>query len=166
MTVPLSSGSSTGAPAGAGPVVIRPYRVRWVAWVAAFVLLATMTAVAVVLRESATGVYFRTADQVSLIVLGGFMAAGVLLLTLARVRADETGVEVRNLLITRRVPWSEVLEIGFPDGERWARLELPDDEYLPMSAIQLVDGQRAVAAMDRLRALHRRAGQARPDDGR
>ncbi|MDT7559779.1 MAG: hypothetical protein QOI68_4249, partial [Pseudonocardiales bacterium] len=74
--------------------------------------------------------------------------------TLARVRADADGVEVRNLLITRYLPWSEVLEVSFPDGARWARLELPDDEYLPVSAIQLVDGQRAVTAIGELRALH------------
>jgi hypothetical protein len=135
-------------------LVIRPVRVRWVAWIAALVLVGVMTGVAVVLRQSATGVYFRTADQVALVLLGVFMAAGVLLLTLARVRADDTGIEVRNLLSTRRLPWTEVLAVGFPDGQRWARLELPDDEYLPMTAIQLVDGRRAVAAMDRLRALH------------
>jgi hypothetical protein len=85
------------------------------------------------------------------------MALGILTLTLARVRADVHGVEVRNLLLTRVVPWSEVLEVRFPDGARWARLELPDDEYLPLSAIQLVDGQRAVRAIAALRELHSRA---------
>ncbi|WP_051341251.1 PH domain-containing protein [Pseudonocardia spinosispora] len=137
-----------------GRIEIRPLRVRWVAWISAIVLVAAMTTVAVLLRTESTGVYFRTADQVAIVLLGVLIALGVLVLTLARVRADENGVEVRNLLITRTVPWSEVLEVRFPDGERWARLELPDDEYLPVSAIQLVDGQRAVAAMARLRALH------------
>jgi hypothetical protein len=138
-------------------LVIRPVRVRWVAWIAALILVGVMTGVAIVLRQSTTGVYFRTADQVALVLLGVFMAAGVLLLTLARVRADEAGVEVRNVLITRRLPWTEVLAVSFPDGQRWARLELPDDEYLSLTAIQLVDGRHAVVAMDRLRALHRAA---------
>jgi hypothetical protein len=82
------------------------------------------------------------------------MAVGVLLPAYASATADDQGVRVRNLLITRFVPWSEILEIGFPHGARWARLELPYDEYLPLSAIQLVDGRRAVAAMDQLRELH------------
>jgi len=99
-------------------------------------------------------VYFRTADQVAMVLLGLLMALGILTLTLARVRADADGVEVRNLVITRWLPWSEVLEVSFPAGSRWARLELPDDEYLPVSAIQLVDGQRAVTAISQLRALH------------
>lgn len=137
-----------------GKIEIRPLRVRWVAWISAILLVAAMTTVAVLLRTVSTGVYFRTADQVAIVLLGVLIALGVLVLTLARVRADENGVEVRNLLITRTVSWSDVLEVRFPDGERWARLELPDDEYLPVSAIQLVDGQRAVAAMARLRALH------------
>src|SRR5882757_7950653 len=133
-------------------LVIRPWRVRWVAWIAAVVLFVVMTAVAVALRSVSTGVYFHTDDQVAMVLLGLFMSLGVLSLTLARVRADADGVEVRNLLITRYLPWSEVLEVSFPAGSRWARLELPDDEYLPVSAIQLVDGQRAVTAIGELRA--------------
>jgi Bacterial PH domain len=135
-------------------LVIRPLRVRWVAWVAAVVLFMVMTAIAVALRSVSTGVYFHTDDQVAMVLLGLLISLGVLSLTLARARADADGVEVRNLLITRYLPWSEVLEVSFPDGARWARLELPDDEYLPVSAIQLVDGQRAVTAIGELRALH------------
>lgn len=138
------------------PLVIRPWRVRWVAWICAVGLFVAMTAIAVLLRRVSTGVYFHTDDQVAMVVLGLLMALGILTLTLARVRADAYGVEVRNLLLTRVVPWSQVLEVRFPDGARWARLELPDDEYLPLSAIQLVDGQRAVRAIAELRNLHSR----------
>ena len=134
--------------------VFRPYRARWVAWIAAIVLVAVMTSVALALRSVSTGVYFRSDDQVALVLLGGLMGLAMLVPAYALVRADAEGVRVRNLLITRFVPWSEVLEVGFPYGSRWARLELPYDEYLPVSAIQLVDGKRAVAAMNRLRALH------------
>lgn len=144
------------------PLVIRPRRVVWVAWIAAVLLLGAMVAVAVVLRTESTGVYFRFADQVAMVLLGVFMALGVLSLTLARVRADAEGVEVRNLLITRRMPWSAVLAVNFPEGARWARLELPDDEYLPLSAIQLVDGQHAVSAITALRELHAAHGPATP----
>ncbi|HEX4248803.1 MAG TPA: PH domain-containing protein [Pseudonocardia sp.] len=137
-------------------LVIRPRRVRWVAWIAAVALFAVMTVIAVVLRTVSTGIYFRTDDQVAMVLLGLLLSLGILTLTLARVRAYADGVEVRNLLIARRLPWSEVLEVSFPDGSRWARLELADDEYLPVSAIQLVDGQYAVTAIGQLRALHAR----------
>jgi len=47
--------------------------------------------------------------------------------------------------------------VAFPDGASWARLDLPDDEYLPVLAIQAVDGQRAVEGITQVRALHARS---------
>jgi Bacterial PH domain len=152
-------GESGGAPAA---LVIRPLRVRWLAWISAVIVFGVMTASAVLLRTVSTGVYFRPADQVAMVLLGLLMALGMLTPTLARVRADAHGVEVRNLLVTRRLAWSRVLAVSFPDGARWARLELPDDEYLPVTAVQLVDGARAVTAMCRLRALHAAAQRRSP----
>ena len=63
------------------------------------------------------------------------------------------GVAVRNLLGYRLIPWSEVVGVSFPPGARWARVDLPDDEYVPLMAIQSVDKERAVDAMDKVRAL-------------
>jgi hypothetical protein len=99
-------------------------------------------------------VYFRFADQVAVVLLGLLIAAGVLLLARPRVRADADGIEVRNILTTHRYPWRDVVRVAFPDGASWARLDLPDDEYVPVLAIQAVDGQRAVEAVRRVRALH------------
>jgi Bacterial PH domain len=53
-----------------------------------------------------------------------------------------------------------VLAVTFPDGASWARLDLPDDEYVPVLAVQAVDGTRAVTAMRQLRALHAAARPA------
>jgi hypothetical protein len=46
-----------------------------------------------------------------------------------------------------------VVDVSFPIGARWARVDLPDDEYVPVMAIQSVDKERAVDAMDTVRAL-------------
>lgn len=43
--------------------------------------------------------------------------------------------------------------MSFHEGARWARLDLPDDEYVAVMAIQAVDKARAVESMDRVRAL-------------
>ena len=67
---------------------------------------------------------------------------------------------VRNLFGYRLFPWSEVVGVSFHPGARWARLDLPDDEYIAVMAIQAVDKDRAVESMDRLRAVLRRY---RPD---
>ncbi len=124
------------------------------AWVAAVAFVAVMVVAAVLLRTVSTGVYFRLADQIALVVLGLLFAAGALLFARPRVRADADGVEVRNLVTTHRFRWELVLAVSFPDGAAWARLELPDDEYVPMMAIQAVDRDRAVTAIRALRAAH------------
>jgi Bacterial PH domain len=140
------------------PVVLRPRKVLIAAWVGAVVIVVLFVVIAIVLRTSGTGVFFRTADQVSLLVVGFFIAGGVLLLARPRVIADAEGIEVRNVLLSRRIPWELVERVAFPDGASWARLDLPDDEYLPVLAIQAVDGARAVEGIRKVRALHAAAG--------
>ncbi|MGH3585724.1 MAG: PH domain-containing protein [Pseudonocardia sp.] len=138
-------------------VVVRPRKLLISAWVGAVLIVGLFTAIAVVLRSTYTGVYFRLADQIAVVLLGLFIAGGLLLLARPRVRADAEGIEVRNILVTRHLPWEVVLRVAFPDGASWARLDLPDDEYLAVLAIQAVDGRRAVAAITALRELHARS---------
>lgn len=135
-------------------VVARPRKMLIVAWAGAVMIAGLFTVLAVFLRTADTGVYFRFADQVALTLLGLFIAGGLLLLARPRVRADADGVEVRNILVTHRYAWRDVVRVAFPDGASWARLDLPDDEYVAVLAIQAVDGMRAVAAITRLRELH------------
>ena len=135
-------------------VVVRPRKVSIVAWAGAVAIVVLFVVVAVVLRNSDTGVRFRAADQVSLVLLGVFIAGGLLLLARPRVIADADGIEVRNVLFNRRFPWELVRRVAFPDGASWARLDLPDDEYVAVLAIQAVDGARAVDAIRKVRALH------------
>ena len=151
------------APPGdpAGPVlVLRPRRTLVVAWGCAVPIVVVFTVVAVLLPHSDTGVHFRLADQVAIVLLGLLIAAGILLLARPRVRADARGVEVRNVGLPRYLPWTQVLAVAFPDGASWARLDLPHDEYLAVMAVQAVDGQHAVAGIRRLRALHAAARRA------
>jgi len=138
----------------AAVVVLRPRKVLIAAWAGAVLTVTFFTAIALVLRNSPTGVFFRLADQVALIVMGLFVAGGALLLARPRVRADTDGIEVRNVLGTRHFPWAVVERVAFPDGASWARLDLPDDEYIAVLAIQAVDGSRAVDGIRKIRALH------------
>ena len=77
-----------------------------------------------------------------------------------RLRVGPGGLSVRNLLGDRLVRWPEVVGVSFPPGSRWARIDLPDDEYIPLMAVQAVDKQRAVDAMDTVRSL---LARYRPD---
>ncbi|WP_253885280.1 PH domain-containing protein [Actinokineospora diospyrosa] len=121
----------------------------------AVVFIGVFVVVAVLLRGSGTGVYFQVSDQVAMVGIGVLLAAGVLWLTWPKVTADEAGITVRNLLGRTNYPWTAVVAISFPDGAAWARLELPDDEYVPVMAVQSIDGARAVEAIRELRRLHR-----------
>ncbi|XVV07995.1 PH domain-containing protein [Actinosynnema sp. CA-248983] len=138
-------------------VEFRPRKIRTVAIVSAVFLVVVFTIVGLLLGDTPTGVIFRTSDQVAMIVLGVLLACGVLLLTRPRVRADESGVEVRNVITAHRFEWAEVLHVSFPDGASWARLELADDEYVSIMAVQAVDREHAVAAVRALRELHKSA---------
>jgi len=138
-------------------LVIRPRRAMIMCSVLAVALLAVFIVVAVLLRNGDTGVRFQRSDRAAMVGIGILLAAGVMLFSIARVRADAEGIEVRNVLVTRRFAWSDVLSVSFPDGASWARLELPDDEYHAVMAIQAVDRDRAVEAVRALRKLHRAA---------
>ena len=151
-------------------VDVRPRKARWIAIVLAVILVSVCSLAAAMLRETDTGVYFRSSDQVAMVLLGCFLGAASLLYARPRVRADADGVYVRNLVGTHRLPWALVLRVSFPDGASWARLELPDDEYLAVMAIQATDKEHAVRAIHALRALHHRhapvvAPDPRPPDG-
>jgi PH (Pleckstrin Homology) domain-containing protein len=136
-------------------LVARPRKLRLYTSIVAAVFVGVFVVVALFLKDSKTGVHFATSDQVAMVGIGLLLAAAVLWPTWPRVRADEEGVEVRNLLGARRFSWTDVRQLSFPDKAWWARLELPGDEYVPMLAIQALDGERAVTAMRELRRLHR-----------
>jgi hypothetical protein len=151
-------GAPTGSRTGEDRVVvIRPRRATWMSGAVAVVLLVVFAVVALLLRSSRTGVIFEVSDQVAMMGVGVILAGGALLFATPRVRADPSGVEVRNVLVGRKFAWREVLSVSFPDGASFARLELPDDEYYGMLAIQAVDRERAVEAVRALRRLHKRA---------
>ena len=141
-------------------VELRPHRTPLFAYAAAFLIAILLIVVGLLLKTKSSGVIFQTSDQVAMAVLGLIIAGGVLLFARPRLRVGPQGISVRNLLGDRLVPWSEVVGVSFPAGHRWARVDLPDDEYIPVMAIQAVDKDRAVDAMDTVRSL---LARYRPD---
>jgi hypothetical protein len=89
----------------------------------------------------------------------GFVVIAVLigwvLYRLASVAAvpSESGLVVRNLLITRPLEWAEVIGIRFGSGDAWVLLDLSDGDTLAVMAIQRADGQRSQAEAERLATL-------------
>ena len=147
-------------PHGDWDAELRPHLTPYFAYGGAFILVAVHVAIGLLLKMEYSGVVFQTADQVAMAGLGVVLAGLVLLFARPRLRVGPAGLSVRNLLGDRLVPWSALVDVSFPVGARWARIDLPDDEYIPLMAIQSVDKERAVAAMDTVRAMLKRY---RPD---
>jgi hypothetical protein len=163
----------TSTPAGcdrlAGVTVsARPRKATRVAWVLAVVVVAIFTAVATALHgatDSGKGV-FQTSDQVAMIGLGLLGALGILAFTRPRVRADERGIHIRNVIGAYDLPWEVVRSIQFRKGSPWAHLELQDDDVVALMAVQAADKGQAVDTVRALRALlaAHRARQPVPGD--
>ncbi len=132
---------------------MRPRRAVRTAWIVAVLLAAFFIVGGILLRTGSTGVEFRLADQIAMIGIGLIAAAAVLLLTRPRLRAGARGVSVRNILGDNEFPWEYIRGVSFPDRKSWARLELVDDDYVPLLAIRSNDKRYAAAALDRLREL-------------
>ena len=144
-------------------IEVRPHLTPYFAYGAAVLIVAAHVTVALLLKVGTSGVVFQTADQVAMAGLGVVLGAAALLFTRPRLRVGAAGVAVRNVGGERLIPWPAVRGVSFPVGARWARLDLPDDEYIPVMAIQAVDKERAVAAMDAVRDLVARYRQPREE---
>ena len=126
------------------------------------VVFGVMLVVAVTLPSSSTGVVaFGPADQVAIAGLGLILAVGIALLGRSRVDADAGGVRVRNVVFTRELSWRAVRAVRFDRKSPWASLSLENGDEMAVLAVQAVDREHAVRAVEGLRALH---AAARADD--
>lgn len=68
-------------------------------------------------------------------------------------RVDESGITVRNLMVSRRLAWPEIVSVRFGNGRPWVQLDLADGDTLAVMGIQRADGPRADAEARRLATL-------------
>lgn len=131
-----------------------PRRLTVVCRAVATVVVAVFGVVSLLLPRGASGGQrFGVVDQVLFFTLGLLVAGGVLAFTRARVRADEHGVWVRNVVRERFFPWAVVVDVALPDGAPWAQLHLHDDQSVALLALQANDGDTAADAVVVLRRL-------------
>jgi hypothetical protein len=128
----------------------------------ALVVVAVMVFVAASLKETTnTVVTYRTSDQVAMVGLGLVLAAGILFLGRSRVDADADGVHVRNIVVHHQLPWQAVRAVRFDRKSAWASLLLENGDEISLLAVQAVDKEYAVRAVEGLRALR---AEARAND--
>jgi cytochrome c biogenesis protein CcdA len=136
---------------------------RLVLALAGAVVVAVMVVVAAGLKETTnTVVTYRTSDQFAMVGLGLVIAAGLLFLGRSRVDADATGVRVRNVVVHHELPWQAVRAVRFERKSAWASLLLENGDEVSLLAVQAVDGEHAVRAVEGLRALRTAARASDP----
>jgi hypothetical protein len=90
---------------------------------------------------------------VSVACLGVLAGAGFLWLGRSRVDADADGIRWRNVAISHELPWTAVRSVRFDRKSPWATLLLRNQDEVALFAVQAVDRERAVAAVEGMRAL-------------
>ena len=134
----------------------RPFRSRrgrLVATVMAVLSLVVFGAVAVLLPSNAGLTTWQPADRV---LVGGIgVVIALVCWRYATIRAVPSldGLLVRNLVATRTVAWSQVIDVEFGGGAPWVTLELDDTDTLAVMAIQRADGASSRAEAQRLADL-------------
>lgn len=93
------------------------------------------------------------ADRLMLFLMGALIAA--FLGRFAGIRAVPTreGLVVRNLFLTRRLAWADIVRMQFGGGAPWASLDTVDADTVPVMALQKADGELGRREAARLAAL-------------
>jgi len=150
--------------------VMRPQRGRVVAIaLAAVVFLAfTYAAVTVPGRDRQKGDW-SLMDRGLIFVLGAAIAWFIWRFATIKAVPSPTGIVVRNLLITRRLTWPEIVRMQFGGGAPWASLDLYDADTVAVMATQKADGAHGRTLAGRLAALvhvHSSAPEPEPREPR
>jgi hypothetical protein len=146
--------------------VARPRRVRMIAIIAS-IALCVIAAIGWLLLPAEIRTQFPLTHRLALLVILAFPIAIMAILASSYVRADESGLKIRNALRTHLVPWERVHKILLRPGDPWAQLLLKpvdgrlfeadlDADKRQLMGIQAVDGALATAAVNELRVRHRR----------
>ena len=80
------------------------------------------------------------------------------------VRAGPTreSLTVRNLFLSREVPWRSIVDVRFSGGDPWLTVELDDTDTLAVMAIQKADAEWGRSEASRLAALVQALGPPAP----
>ena len=98
-------------------------------------------------------------------VLSGLAIAGFLWRYAAIQATPSTGgLVIRNLFMTRRLEWTQIVRVQFGGGAPWVTLDLDDTDTVAVMAIQKADGAAGRADAARLSALVQvHSGTPRPE---
>jgi hypothetical protein len=140
----------------------RPRRGRTVALGFAAGTLVVFGVIAVLLPSPSGGVGWTVGDRFFFFSVGLVMA--FVMWRFASIRAVPTreSLTVRNLFLSREVPWQSIVDVRFSGGDPWVTIELDDTDTLAVMAIQRADADWGRSEASRLAALVQALGPSAP----
>jgi hypothetical protein len=142
------------------PVVSYPRRMRIVGSIFSGLLVLAVIIGWIALPEHLRASF--TASQVITLLLVLLAIVGVIMsVALSMVRADESGLVIRNALRTHRIDWRQVQGLVYREGDPWPTLLInsrDDPDRVMLLGIQRTDHGRADRAVAELRRLRAAAG--------
>lgn len=106
-------------------------------------------------------------DRALVFLFGVFLALGLWRWASVKAVPSPEGLTVRNLFVTRRLEWAEIVGVQYDRHVPWAQVDLVDTDTVSIMAIQRADGARAQREAARLAALihHHGSSQEPPRRG-
>lgn len=140
------------------PVTFRPTLTRVVLLSTGLAMFLVITVIALMLERLNPG------ERITFVFVAALFFGVLALLSRPRVTADDTGVTVVNLTLTRRLAWEEILRVNLRSGDPWVFLDLSDGTSLPALGIQPgLAKQQAIRDARALRSLAESHGSGSDD---
>ncbi|WP_285622218.1 PH domain-containing protein [Kineosporia sp. NBRC 101677] len=92
-------------------------------------------------------------DRLGMIGVAGFIGWGMSRFGGVRATPGPDGLTVRNILLTRKLSWSEIEDVHYAGSDPWVTLATADGDPVAVMAIQRADGAPAQAEAERLATL-------------
>ncbi len=153
--VPAQRAVAAGLSLVDGVLTVRPRKIRRVAWILAPVVVVFFVVLGFLLSGAAMegDAPFGTSDRIAMMVLGVFVAAGILLIARPKLVADADHLKITNIIGGYDLPWDVVKAVRFDHGNAWVNLELVNEDVVGVMAVQAADKDYAVAAVRTLRRM-------------
>jgi hypothetical protein len=142
--------------------VFRPRRGRRVAMTMAVLCLLIFTVGAISLPEvDPLHGGWDLVDRLVVVLCGVVVAAALWRYASIRAVPSPQGLVIRNLIMTRRLEWAQIVRVQFGGGAPWVSVDLDDTDTVAVMAIQKADGAPGRAEAARLSALVQVHGRPR-----
>ena len=92
-------------------------------------------------------------DRLVMVMVGVAIAGFLWRYATIRAIPSAQGLVIRNLILTRRVTWTQIVRVQFGGGAPWVTVDLDDTDTVAVMAIQKADGAYGRADAARLSAL-------------